>query len=247
MLYSVPNLNSLFQKLFSNFRMKHQILLLSCLSGLAFAKVSNSPIDHCQACQFIAGKIEHQIEQYVENLDQHMDEIQDAIQRVCDNSILNIVFGQDFNEECNQAVEHLPEIIHQWTNMNITYDPEMFCKHLGLCKVGNLKKPLFQNQPKTYHKDHCQICQFVVEKIESCIEEQAEDINEHIDEITATMQRVCDSHILNFIFGQDFTDECKNILEELPEIIDHWMNLNETFSPEFVCGNLGLCNNSTMF
>ena len=97
------------------------------------------------------------------------------------------------------------------------------------------------------HKDHCQICQFVIEKIESCIEEQAEDINEHIDEIIASMQRVCDSHILNFIFGQDFTDECNNILEELPEIIDHWMNLNETFSPEFVCGNLGLCNNSTMF
>ena len=86
--------------LFSNFRMKHQIALLSCLFGLAFAKVSNSPIDHCQACQFIAGKIEHQIEQYIENLDQHMDEIQDAIQRVCDNSILNIVFGQDFTEEC---------------------------------------------------------------------------------------------------------------------------------------------------
>ena len=146
--------------------MKLQIILISCLSGLAIAKVSKS-IDHCQACQFIAGKIEHQIEQYIENLDQHIDEIQDAIQRVCDNSILNIVFGQDFVEECNEAVDHLPEIIDQWTNMNITYDPETVCKHLGLCKVGNLKKPLFKHQlKKTYRKDHCQICQFVIEKIE---------------------------------------------------------------------------------
>ena len=228
--------------------MKVQLVLLSCISGLAFAEVAKS-IDQCQACQFMAEKIQHQIEQYFENFDQHMDEIQDTIQRVCDNPILNIVFGQDFTEECNEAVEHLPEIIDQWTNMNITYDPEMFCKHLGLCKVGNnIKKPLFQqHQPKTYHKDHCQICLFVIEKMEACIEEQAEDINQHIDEITATMQRVCDSQILNFIFGQDFADECNDILKELPEIIDHWMNLNETFSPEFVCGNLGLCNNSTLF
>ena len=129
----------------------------------------------------------------------------------------------------------------------MTFNREVLCQHLGFCEADNLNQLLFQIQTKSEnHKDQCEVCEFVVDKIQQTMEAHADDIDDHFLEVFVLIYGVCNSEILNYFLGQNFTDRCNTFLEGLPELIMYWLDDYHNFSSEAVCANLGFCKNSTM-
>ena len=222
--------------------MQLQIVLFLCLFGLTFAQLPKFN-NHCQACQSLTEKIELKIEDQIKYLDQHVDEIMNAVLDVCNHTI----FNQDYTDKCNGFVKKIPEIIEYWNNFNITFNHEVFCQFLGFCDVDNLNLQLFQIGSKSEnHKDKCEVCEYVVDKIQQTMEDHADDINDHYLEVHFAIMAVCNSEILNYFLGQNFTDRCNTFLEGLPELILYWLDDYHDFSSEAVCANLGYCTNSTL-
>jgi len=166
----------------------------------------------CSQCTTIVGTIEG----WVENNATEAQIIQ-YLDQFC-------AMNPQFQLPCDAIVAYgIPTII-SWLQNNAS--PTQVCQILGVCKVAKPKLPALSNVKDT---PYCSYCTTIVSSIESYLAQNAtqEEIEQRVDQLCS-------------LLPSGFSLYCEAfIASEIPAIVNY---LNQNYTPQQVCGQIGLCS-----